>query len=268
MNKKGFVFIEMIVTTVVLIIALLVLYSTYANAIQAEKKRLYYDDIAYVYKAENIHDVVVSKLDLPTFYTKVSNNSQGFVYLFGYDSSGIWTTGERDTDVQTMATIYNFMNLVYIKIKDIPQIKKCLNGRFPYDSKITDPSDPNYENSVKCEKTKTFIHSYSREYMEEYLRTIDVPTSGANVYENHDAILVTIFVEKKNGESGSITNDYEQCIQKFVSKKENGFVTQDCDLVADKAACKKEAYKKYTANENISYDMGCQNAYHVAWVYF
>ena len=53
-NKKGFVLIETIVTVVVLTTSLLYLYNSYSSIIANENTRLYYDDVAYIYKANYI----------------------------------------------------------------------------------------------------------------------------------------------------------------------------------------------------------------------
>ena len=49
MNKKGFAFIETIITIVILSSALLYLYSSYSAIISEEETRLHYDDVAYIY---------------------------------------------------------------------------------------------------------------------------------------------------------------------------------------------------------------------------
>lgn len=54
MKNKGFVFIETIVTVLVLSTSLLYLYNSYNNIIDKEETRVYYDDIAYIYKTNYI----------------------------------------------------------------------------------------------------------------------------------------------------------------------------------------------------------------------
>lgn len=50
-EKKGFAFIETIVTIVVLSVSLLAIYSNFSNVLIKEKRRVNYDDVAYVYRA-------------------------------------------------------------------------------------------------------------------------------------------------------------------------------------------------------------------------
>ena len=49
MNKKGFVFVETIIITTVLTVALLSIYLTFTVALSSEKRRLGYDDVGYLY---------------------------------------------------------------------------------------------------------------------------------------------------------------------------------------------------------------------------
>ena len=50
-NKKGFVFIETMITIVILAAALLTMYTLFTSLLVNEKDRAYYDDPMYVYKA-------------------------------------------------------------------------------------------------------------------------------------------------------------------------------------------------------------------------
>ena len=54
MKNKGFVFIETIVIVLVLSTSLLYLYNSYNNIIDKEETRVYYDDVAYIYKTNYI----------------------------------------------------------------------------------------------------------------------------------------------------------------------------------------------------------------------
>lgn len=54
LKNKGFVFIETIVTVLVLSTSLLYLYNSYNNIIDKEETRVYYDDVAYIYKTNYI----------------------------------------------------------------------------------------------------------------------------------------------------------------------------------------------------------------------
>ena len=56
-KKNGFVFIETMVTIVILATALLAMYSLFTNMLVNEKRRVYYDDPIYVYRANYLIDI-------------------------------------------------------------------------------------------------------------------------------------------------------------------------------------------------------------------
>ncbi len=58
MNKKGFMFVETIITSTILIVALVAVYVSYSAFIVSEKRRLYYDDMSYVYKTMTMRDLM------------------------------------------------------------------------------------------------------------------------------------------------------------------------------------------------------------------
>ena len=58
MKKNGFVFVETIVAIIVLTSSLLFLYSSFTKILQSEKNRVYYDDIAYIYRSWHIKNKI------------------------------------------------------------------------------------------------------------------------------------------------------------------------------------------------------------------
>lgn len=288
MNKKGFVFIEMIITTVVLLIALLVLYKVYNRAINDEKKRLYFDDISYIYKSELVRDIIIDSIDYNNFYKNVNNNSNGYVYLFGTESDiwqsdkvstfGTGATANTDKNIRFLWEAYNIGTMGYIKIADIPKIKKCLNNS----------SSLSGEDATMCSKTKAHISAYSESYMLEYLKTLDVfyekPGSPEPyTYEGHEAILIFKYNENKHGDnrdkiiqnSGSTYSEqfsYDFCIQSEASKSIYPYRERAEAALEGRSATESEIIKRtiaeYRKDDNVSFDMMCQSAYHLVWVYF
>ena len=55
-DKNGFVFIETIIAIVVLTSSLLLIYKSFNNILQAEKTRISYDDISYIYRSEYLKE--------------------------------------------------------------------------------------------------------------------------------------------------------------------------------------------------------------------
>lgn len=59
MNKKGFVLIETIFMTIVVIVALLIVYKSFVSVLQIEKERIYYDNTNYVYRTYVMRDYLI-----------------------------------------------------------------------------------------------------------------------------------------------------------------------------------------------------------------
>ena len=100
--KKGFVFIETIITVVILSTSLIYLYGSYSSIINNEEARAYYDDPAYIYKTSYIRDFLLDNSDIELvkstayddFYSvNISpnysglfdaNNKDDFAYIWSY----------------------------------------------------------------------------------------------------------------------------------------------------------------------------------------
>lgn len=88
MNKKGFVFIETIVVTCVLLASLMVIYALYVTTLNNENRRLKYDDPAKLYETYYVKKYLDS-FDLSILKNKIKNGSffeviyQGRSDIFG-----------------------------------------------------------------------------------------------------------------------------------------------------------------------------------------
>ncbi|MBQ6840775.1 MAG: hypothetical protein IJO63_01505 [Bacilli bacterium] len=243
MNKKGFIFIETIITVVVVMATLLLLYSAFSKVIINEQNRLYHDDISYIYKTKHIADVLKLSIDTVKFDKAVDANDK-YVFIFN-----ILTDIYSDSSlIMDASELYKFSQLVYIRNEDIVPLKKCLNN--------------NPEDAGMCDRTKTHINDYGYSQLTYYLTTLDVPDSG----HSHDGILVALFYEAKNGDALVDSNNvvsvgrgkYSECIYKKVDEHYNG--------VAGLSDINKK-FEKYDANDKVNFDMACQNAYYISWVY-
>lgn len=118
MKKNGFVFIETIVTVVVLSASLLIIYNSYSTSLHNEKERLYYDDVAYIYRAN----------DIRTFLQECSNLYK--VKRLSFDDRHIITIGSgfdiMFTAEQKEAGYANTLDYIYenYKINQILIVKK------------------------------------------------------------------------------------------------------------------------------------------------
>mgnify|MGYP004538490225 FL=1 len=276
-NNKGFVFIETIIVTVVLTTTLIFLYSNFSKRVLDERKRLYYDDISYIYKTLYIRDAVIESANTSVFENaRNGNNYDGgdaldkdinknslkynFVYLFNTESK-FCTKYEKDSDgklfcsaenyisifndnsyINNANKLYKFKMLIYLKTEDISNIKKCVNEDV---DGFTDESLKN-----KCINFKNYTEKYSDSNLREFMLTLNKNDANGN------GILIALYYEKKNGDenSGLVKGGYKACIQNKVCEGNlNG--------------CENKLNDYYN-QDDISYSMACENAYYLSWVYY
>ena len=264
LNNKGFIYIETIITAVILLTALVLLYASYSNAIATERRRLYYDDVAYIYETLTIRDIFKKSVNIDKFNNSVlksedcSNTSNKCKYIYFFNIySPIYNTND---DMIEAREFYNFYQLAYIKLSDIKNIKDCINS-----GKTTDDI---------CGNTNRFIHSYAYTYLSDYLKSIDVEYDDSCKYQGHEGILIAIYYERKNGTR--ITDDitdiafgkYEECLTKEVLDfYGSNYYHNDIWSSGASSDNKKYVMSMYNKNKDLNFDMKCEYAYYISWVY-
>ncbi len=152
-NNKGFIFLETIIVTVVLTTTLIFLYSNFSKNVNDERRRLYYDDIAYLYKTIFIRNGIKSSINNGMF-TKAINDGKknnqnslknNFVFLFNseskfcdeYKNSDVSANMEcsaenyksiyiDNTYAKNLTELYNVKVLIYLKTSDLQDKKNVL----------------------------------------------------------------------------------------------------------------------------------------------
>ena len=238
MNNKGFAFIETIITIVILLSGLVFIYSIYSKSLNKEKNILYYDDISYVYKTNAIKDALQKDIDEIKFKNAI-NNVDMYIYLFNVESN-IYNSNKDN--IISAYELLNFTELVYLDLDNLNILKLCLNGE---------------NNSEKCNKTKKMIEAYGTNELTEYLKKLNIVK-----YNDHDEIIISLFYESKNGSEIIDEGKYNNCILKNAL---NYYYHKDIDTASEDE--KKDALKKYNKDDNISFNMYCENAYYISWVY-
>lgn len=285
MNNKGFVFLETIIVTVALTTTLIFLYSNFNKTISDEKRRMYYDDIAYMYKTLFIRQALIKHLDEDVFNKAVNNSNnvnsstnnldKSYIFLFNSESkycmnyvsgkcepSDYKSIFKDNSYIGKLHDIYNFKMLMYLNVSDIQNIKNCINGL----DKDADGID-----TEKCKNYKLYTAKYSDSNLDEFMltlnkedskyKTINADGDEIDAYAGH--ILVALFYEKKDGTplSTLVRGGYKSCIYKKVTEEYKvGYLpvgTSD-----------NEALNKYYKQDAISYNMACENAYYLSWVYY
>lgn len=152
-KNKGFVFIETIITVVVLSTSLLYLYSSYSNIITREETRLYYDDPAYIYRTNYVRKFLEQYTNLEDIKGYAFKNS--YIITIGTGFDNMFTTEQIANNMSSsMENMVNNFNVNQMLIVDANMLDECLG----------DSSDAN-----KC-KVSTNNLSYS---LNNYLKTLN-----------------------------------------------------------------------------------------------
>ncbi|MBO4601124.1 MAG: prepilin-type N-terminal cleavage/methylation domain-containing protein [Bacilli bacterium] len=146
-KKNGFVFVETMVTIVILSTALLIIYSLFNNVIIKEKRKSYYDDPLYVYRAnyltlmfENIVNKASTTIDNPGEYLsfgdllKISQNGQAVIdgvnnnlRIFTCEND-IFSTEDGSKAECQQFFLDNQIYRIYISTYDLSYVDECARG--------------------------------------------------------------------------------------------------------------------------------------------
>ena len=201
MNNKGFMFVETIVTTTILLVALVTVYISFSSFLTNEKRRLYYDDISYVYKTMTLRDIMYDNVvyynDGTNIYTNVEalkkyNEVKGKSYYIIAPGQRMFNplNGDEairsDTFEKTMKEL-NFDKLIYIP-----------NSKLITDNDIIEIQ----------QRTDNLL-------IRNYLKRLSIPCENdSSCSDIYNGIIISITREHKDG--SSIEDDYysfTQCMQ-------------------------------------------------------
>jgi len=164
MKKNGFVFVETIVAIVVLTSSLLLLYSSFNKVLQAEKTRVYYDDINYIYRTYYIKNRI-NELNINALLNDIINNQDKYFVTVGIEYQDLFNGYEKEkTYFSNMLNDFEVSQMIILKENKIDNLKRC-TLECSLDSSCTD-----YEN---CNGLYTNL---SEEFI-NYLKTIYIDVS-------------------------------------------------------------------------------------------
>lgn len=125
MNNKGFIFIETVVTVVILSASLLILYNTYSSSIENEKDRLNYDDVAFIYRTNEIRKFLNENTLIKQLKSSDSFNTNYVTHVGG--STGSLFSPEQETQgiPSALEAIKNLMHISDILMLKTDYIKNC-----------------------------------------------------------------------------------------------------------------------------------------------
>lgn len=152
-KNRGFVFIETIITVVVLSTSLLYLYSSYSNIITREETRLYYDDPAYIYRTNYVRKFLEEYTNLEEIKNYAFNNS--YIVTIGTGFDNMFTQEQLASNMtSSMENMVGNFNINQMLLVDAYYLSDC----------VGDSSD-----TTKCQVSTNNL-SYS---LNNYIRTLN-----------------------------------------------------------------------------------------------
>lgn len=125
MKKNGFVFVETIVAIVVLTTSLLLLYTTFTKVLQTEKTRVYYDDVAYIYRSYYIKSRI-NELNMMAVLNDITSNTNKYFVTIGIEYQELFNGYETEkTYIANMFEDYDVNQIIILKENKIDNIKSC-----------------------------------------------------------------------------------------------------------------------------------------------
>ncbi len=193
-RKGGFAFIETIVTVVVLSASLLYLYNSYSSIINDEEKRLYYDDVAYIYKTNYLRAFLEEYSNLESLKFSFDNS---YIITIGYDYQGLFNEVNASMN-RSFAKIINNYNVNQILIVKADMFNECVdytldickrsfeNVNFNMKKYINTLNDTSYSYYLVVEYTEKNVDNKlkkcnpgSDKYCKSYYASL-----GINIWEN------------------------------------------------------------------------------------
>lgn len=123
-KNKGFAFIETVITVVVLSASLLYIYNSYNSIIRDEEVKLYYDDVAYIYKTNYLRRYLEEYANLDTFKNNDIFFEDSYIMTIGSGSNLLFDSKEKERKMEFLELNYNISQMVLVKSK---MLDECIN---------------------------------------------------------------------------------------------------------------------------------------------
>ena len=225
MKKKGFVFIETIIVMVVLTIGMIVIYSSFSSVLNSSKRRVTYDDVAYIYRSYYIQEFL-SSLNIDAYVKenlkngiKVARFDCNAEYIYKLDNNttqaGITETPKsQDMKKRFCQSMYNEFNVesIFITRYDVSDLKRCTTTSGKANcSRNTD------ENKNIMSGLDFLVGGSSSTGIIYYLRTLSVKTLSnyKGINEQYDALndyrLIIVYNDKQYDQTSAVTKADGKC---------------------------------------------------------
>lgn len=143
-KNRGFIIIETIITVVVLSTSLLYLYSSYSSIINREETRLYYDDVAYIYRTNYVRKFLEGYTNVEAI--KDYGFEDSYVITIGPSFDSMFTSDQIASNMKgSMENLFNTFNINQILLIDSDMLNNCYNNS---DDPKCEPSTSNLSYAI------------------------------------------------------------------------------------------------------------------------
>jgi type II secretory pathway pseudopilin PulG len=230
MNKKGFIFVETIIVIVVLITALIIIYSSFLGVLDNEKRRSTFNNTSYLYQTYYIENFITS-LNIKDYIDAFLKNPSSPREIIGFDcgSQLLYDTSNNVGEINKVEqakqsfceNIINKEGKFYITNYDVNNLKQCTL---------------NNSNSSCNDADKETIKNMDTNFI-YYLRTLSGTSNDTNKYR-----LIGVYEETSYDNNNTVElNSQGSCPTGYEKKNPD-----------DKLCVKKNTIKYYS---NVELDI-------------
>ena len=163
MNKKGFAFVETIVTVVILSTSLLYLYSTYNVILNDENTRLYYDDPAFIYSTNYVRKFLEEYSEIDSIKRNYFDDT--YIVTLGSGFNGLFSATEMANNrFDSLNTIVNSFKINQILLVKSTMFDNCFEGNEEYCSSSISNLNYNLKKYVNSLSDTTYDYYLVVEY--------------------------------------------------------------------------------------------------------
>lgn len=177
--KKGFALIETIITIVVLSTSLLYLYSSYNSIISDEKTRLYYDDVAYIYKTNYIKKFLQENAYLQPF-------KENYISTIGIESSDLFSQEDKVLSFSNIINNFNVSRMILINPSKIDTCNSDTSGEcdtFNTQWENLSSNFKKYINTINGDDNYYLVVEYTEIYESDGIKKCTIgETKGCSVF--------------------------------------------------------------------------------------
>lgn len=163
MKKNGFAFIETIITVVILSASLIFIYSSYNAVINEEEKRIYYDDVAYIYKTNYVKRFLQEYSEIESIKNYAFPEHTYIVTIgSGYDS--LFKDSKMNDSLESIINNFHINQMVLLKSQ---MFDDCI-GESDYCNQELEKLSYNMRSYVNTLDETDFSYYLVVEYAEKY----------------------------------------------------------------------------------------------------